>query len=166
MRVSLYPRVMQASLSLLLAVSLLAACGSSRETPRDVGVIDSTGCMPFDGAASLADLWSEEAYIECGTGTVVSSSGIQELNLTASGVIEVTWMPFETYKDYWGTFGFSAEGGFRMDVDGGNYIPTDIDSEGCVSIDSADRLVLSNMFLGTAAPGGGTAACGHRFTRR
>ncbi len=31
-----------------------------------------------------------------------------ELKLTAGGEFDVTWQPFEAYRDYWGTYTYDA----------------------------------------------------------
>lgn len=135
-----------------------AASDASSDVPAvDVG-IDSAGCDPLDG--SIEGTWTQLMRIECGTGAMVPDTGIQELVLDGSR-IEVTWTPFETYVDWWGGYAVAPEG----DVEGGNYVPDDIDPEGCISLDGADRLVLTDVFLGTPAEGG-TLGCGHVFGRR
>ena len=158
--------------SVIVCVILLA-CGSSHgpddaasDTPSDVPAldvgIDSTGCDPLGDAVS--GTWTQVMRVECGSGTTVPDTGIQELVLDGRR-IEVTWTPFETYVDWWGSYATSPEGGIRIDVEGGNYVPDDIDPEGCISVDGADRLVLTDVFLGSPVEGE-ALGCGHVFTRR
>lgn len=74
----------------------------------------------------------------------------------------VTFNPFETYKDYWGTYRFDpATGALLMSVEGGNNIPPGLDLEGVARIEGG-HLILEQMFLG--APGGGRPAGSCRYT--
>jgi hypothetical protein len=75
----------------------------------------------------------------------------------------VTFRPFESYRDYWGTYSFDpASGALRMTVEGGNFVPPGLDLEGRAELVSG-RLVLRDMYLGSregAPPQGG---CTYRF---
>jgi hypothetical protein len=88
---------------------------------------------------------------------------VGELEFGAGNRFAVTFTPFETYRDYWGTYAFDpATNRLRLDVEGGNFLPPNLDLEGRAEL-SADGLVLSDMFLGSrqgyAPPGG----CTYRF---
>jgi hypothetical protein len=77
----------------------------------------------------------------------------------------VTFLPFETYKDYWGSYQFdAATGALSLTVDGGNYSPPNLDLEGKARFDAAGKLVLEGMFLGqpSGAPAGG-GTCRYTF---
>jgi hypothetical protein len=110
-------------------------------------------------------IWREEAEFACETGEEITpEERIGELVFHADGTFSVTWMPFEVYRDYWGTYTFDpGEGTLELFVTGGNYVPDDIDGSGFFSIDDQGRLVLSDMWLGTGHEPSGTAICGHRF---
>jgi hypothetical protein len=88
---------------------------------------------------------------------------VGELEFGAENRFSVTFTPFETYRDYWGAYAFDpATGALRLTVEGGNFVPPNLDLEGRAEL-SADGLVLSGMFLGSrqgyAPPGG----CTYRF---
>lgn len=76
----------------------------------------------------------------------------------------VTFRPFESYRDYWGTYSFDpATGALRMTVEGGNFVPPGLDLEGRAELVSG-RLVLRDMFLGSregSLPS--SASCTYRF---
>ncbi len=77
----------------------------------------------------------------------------------------ITFAPFESYKDYWGTYSFDpATGALRLTVEGGNSVPPGLDLEGTARLEGG-RLVLEGMFLGDlhrrVPPGG--AGCRYRF---
>jgi hypothetical protein len=118
-------------------------------------------------ANPLVGLWREEAQLACDTSEdEVPEERIGELRFDADGTFSVTWMPFEIYKDYWGSYQFdSQQGTLHLDVEGGNYVPEDVDGSGSFLIDEQGRLVLRDMWLGTPHGGSGVAHCGHRFTR-
>lgn len=72
---------------------------------------------------------------------------IEELVFNADGTFSVTWTPFETYKDYWGTYNYNAETGqLDLEVETGNIIGLGI-SSGTIMLE--DRVLT----LGTASFG-------------
>jgi hypothetical protein len=115
----------------------------------------------------LVGLWREEAQLKCDTSEeVVPEERIGELRFDAGGNFSVTWMPFEIYRDYWGSYQFDGElGTLDLSVEGGNYVPEDVDGSGSYLIDEQGRLVLEGIWLGTPHGGSGLVHCGHRFTR-
>jgi hypothetical protein len=73
-------------------------------------------------------------------------------------------MPFELYRDYWGTYRYdSEEGTLDLAIEGGNYVPEDVDGSGYFVVDEEGQLVLKDMWLGTWMSGTGDANCGHIF---
>jgi hypothetical protein len=93
---------------------------------------------------------------------------IGELEFTADGHFAVTWQPFETYHDYWGTYRLDpGTGALSMTVDGGNNIPAGLDLEGKVRITPDGALVLEDMYLGQPSGRDGfppaPAACRYTF---
>jgi hypothetical protein len=109
--------------------------------------------------------WSEESQFACGTGEeVLPEEPIRELAFRADGTFSVTWMPFEIYRDYWGTYEYDlAEGTLDLVVNGGNYVPDDVDGSGSFSFDEQGRLILGDIWLGSPYGGTDSANCGHRF---
>ena len=62
---------------------------------------------------------------------VAPALAIRELIFDPDGSFAVTWVPFESYKDYWGTYTFDlSQGTLELTVTGGNTIPPDVDGEG------------------------------------
>jgi len=87
---------------------------------------------------------------------------VRELIFTANGHYSVTWLPFETYKDYWGAWRYDARTRvLTLTVDGGNRIPTDAVLSGEVSAD-AHQLTLGVISLGSPREG---ARCMTAFRR-
>jgi hypothetical protein len=108
--------------------------------------------------------WSEKAQLACGSqAEVAPDRPIQELKFFADGRVSVTWAPFETYVDYWGTYTLFEDGSVELSMTGGNYTPDDFDGTGRFTIDEEGHLVLENVWLGSPEDGGDAANCGHRF---
>jgi hypothetical protein len=116
-------------------------------------------------ANPLVGIWREEIQFACGTEEeVVPEQPIGELRFGADGTFGVTWMPFEIYVDYWGTYAHDSERGtLDLDITGGNFVPDDLDGNGRFSFDEQGRLILSDAWLGNPHGGTGPANCGHRF---
>ena len=116
-------------------------------------------------ANPLARNWREEAQLACDTlEEVAPEEPIGELQFRADGTFSVTWMPFELYRDYWGSYRYDSEGGtLDFAIEGGNYVPEDVDGSGSFVIDEDGRLVLKDMWLGTWMGSTGGANCGHIF---
>jgi hypothetical protein len=111
--------------------------------------------------------WREEAQLECGSGREVPPErALDEVLFEADGSFSVTWVPFEAYRDYWGSYeADSVSGHLTLRPEDGNYIPTDIDGDGTYTIDAAGRLTLRDIWLGTPRNGTGPRRCGHVLAR-
>ena len=108
-------------------------------------------------AVVLTGTRSQTALTGCAT-----SEPVRELEF-APGLFSVTFHPFETYKDYWGTYTFDpATGALVMTVAGGNNIPAGLDLDGVARMEGG-HLILEQMFLGDprGAPPG--RACRYTF---
>jgi hypothetical protein len=115
----------------------------------------------------LVGIWREEAQFACDTEEEgIPEQRIGELRFRADGSFSVTWMPFEVYHDYWGTYQYDlTQGTLALAVTEGNYVPDDVDGSGLFSFDEQGRLILLDMWLGSPHGSTGSANCGHRFTR-
>jgi hypothetical protein len=136
------------------AFPLLARVGD-REVRTVVRVVDPAR-SPLVGA------WAQTGETACGGAESAPAAPIRELQFRRDGTFSVTWTPFESYRDYWGTYTYDAASGrLRLVVQGGNFVPTDLDPEGTAEVASG-VLRLREMWLGSRAPAGG-ARCGLRF---
>jgi hypothetical protein len=114
----------------------------------------------------LVGNWHEAAQFTCGDQQeVMPNQPIQELKFHADGKVDVTWMPFEVYIDYWGTYKVSGDGSIELTITSGAYVPDDLDGTGRYAIDEDGQLILQDMWLGSPQGGGDVAHCGHRFVR-
>lgn len=108
--------------------------------------------------------WSETMQLPCDAGPpFVPEPTIPELIFYDTGEFTVTWTPFEVYIDYWGTFTHdTGTGALSLTVEGGNYVPDDIDGEGTATVVDG-VLTLEDLWLGTAQDPVTPPACGHVF---
>lgn len=115
-------------------------------------------------ASDIIGYWTEVAQVSCeGTGQFDPDPVIGELVFQDTGEFSVTWTPFEVYYDYWGTYTYDeATGALVLSVDGGNYVPPDIDGEGTAMV-AGGQLTLTDMWLGVAQMPVTPVACGHVF---
>ena len=97
------------------------------------------------------------------------TGGISELLFQADGDFSVTWVPLETYIDYWGTYAYDLDKGFLDFTITGSRIkrPSQFDGRGSFSIDDGS-LILSDICLGDYVDSDTAPAinCDHRFIRR
>jgi hypothetical protein len=74
---------------------------------------------------------------------------VRELEFRPENRFSVTFMPFETYQDYWGSYSFDpATKRLKLTVEGGNFVPPSLDLEGEAEL-SEGRLRLKDIFLGS-----------------
>jgi hypothetical protein len=75
---------------------------------------------------------------------------VRELQFQPGDHFSVTFTPFESYKDYWGSYSFDpATGTLSMHVEGGNNVPPGLDLDGRATMTSDGRLILEGMYLGS-----------------
>lgn len=112
-------------------------------------------------------IWREKKQIECDTGVLITPTHtIGEIRFQANGQFSVTWFPFEVYIDYWGTCTYDLEAGeLIFNVEGGNFIPNDIDGAGSFYFNEKGQLILENNWLGSNQHAPNPVACGHLISR-
>jgi hypothetical protein len=100
-------------------------------------------------------------YSQKSTQGCEAAEKVRELEFYPGNRFAVTFFPFETYQDYWGTYEFDpATGRLRMNVEGGNFTPPGLDLDGQAE-PASGTLTLREMFLGSKGgppppPGGCT----------
>ena len=112
----------------------------------------------------LVGYWREVQQISCDTGEAFEPDPrIEELVLRDTGDFSVTWQPFETYVDYWGTWTHDPEtASIGLEIEGGNWVPTDFEGAGFANVVD-DQLVFGELWLGSSNAGPVEPACGHVF---
>jgi hypothetical protein len=113
----------------------------------------------------LVGRWRQDGFPVCkGEKPITVAEPIRELDINADGTFTVTWHPFETYVDYWGTYEHNVtSGAVRMKVDGGNFVPADFNGEGRFSADAQGGLTLSQVWLGSRSARGKPRSCAYQF---
>ena len=87
---------------------------------------------------------------------------VGELEFTPGNRFSVTFQPFESYRDYWGSYSFEpATRRLALKAEGGNFVPPGLDLEGEAELVEG-RLVLRDMFLGSRG-GEPQQGCTYRF---
>ncbi len=111
--------------------------------------------------------WEERAQLTCVDGKeAVPEKRILDFILKDDRSFSVTWLPFEVYRDYWGTYEYDPKTGkISLHVKGGNYIPPDLKLEGLLTIVDGKKLVLKGLRLGRPRDSKDPVRCGHVFTR-
>jgi hypothetical protein len=92
----------------------------------------------------LTGQWSQQSLEGC-----AADEPVRELVFAPEHRFAVTFMPLETYQDYWGTYSFDpATGALRLTVEGGNFVPSNLDLDGAAEL-AGGRLRLRGFFLGS-----------------
>lgn len=87
---------------------------------------------------------------------------VRELEFRPENRFSVTFVPFETYQDYWGTYAWDADTGrLRLTVEGGNFVPSNLDLDGVAELKEG-RLRLTGLFLGSR-DGAPRSGCSYVF---
>ncbi|HET6762683.1 MAG TPA: hypothetical protein VFH27_03400 [Longimicrobiaceae bacterium] len=130
------------------------------------GQVGSAMRVVVPNAHPLVGLWQQETETPCRGGSPgMPARPLQELEFNADGTFSVTWMPFESYRDYWGTYRHDARTGqLAMRVTGGNHVPAELDLDGRAVVRGRTQLLLADISLGKSddAP---AMACASTFRR-
>ena len=101
----------------------------------------------------LQGSWRQVSEIACdGLWERPPRTTMQELRFRNDGTFTATWIPFETYKDYWGFYTFNKpQGRMSLGIRAGNYIPPTFEGDGAFTVteDETQRyLRLTGLSLG------------------
>jgi hypothetical protein len=94
-----------------------------------------------------------------------SDTTINELIFRDDGTFSVTIIPFEVYKDYWGTYTIDPKKHeIHLTITGGNNTPKDAKvARFHYRGDSKNRLILSDGYFGTFTIAGKTNSVKYRY---
>jgi len=122
---------------------------------------------PMDDSdeAALTGLW-RQVEIDCAD-RPQPSEPVRELEFRAPGRFWVTFLPFETYRDYWGEVDFDpAAGRLTLTVEGANSEPENAILSGAARLEAdGRRLVLDGFNLGNAHHFNAGGPCRYVFAR-
>jgi hypothetical protein len=108
-------------------------------------------------AIVLTGHWAQQSLEGC-----TASEPVRELVFAPENRFSVTFMPFESYEDYWGTYSFDpGTKRLRLTVENGNFIPPNLDLDGEAEL-ADGRLRLTGLYLGDRA-GAPQANCTYLF---
>jgi hypothetical protein len=118
----------------------------------------------------LAGFWSQAGTdsAECAGGAAGQPrpEPVRELIIREDSMFSLTAVPFETRRDYWGTYSADGStGALRFRVDGGNDDVGDLDLDGRASVEGG-KLRLEGFWLGDPARPRAGRTCTYVFTRR
>jgi len=101
-------------------------------------------------ANPLVGVWTETRRFSCGSGRELSPERpIAELAFRADGVMSVTRIPIEVFRDYESRYSFDKERGkVAFAVPAREGIVSDVDGFGRFQIDEGGKLILKNITLG------------------
>jgi hypothetical protein len=130
---------------------------SGRKVRQEVHVID-----PHPNP--IAGTWAQSGPAQCAGAPDAAAEPVRELIIRRDGRFSATFMPFETYKDYWGVYTYDrASGALDMHAVGGNQEPFGLDLAGTARV-ADGRLTLRDVWLGQ--PGSGAArTCTYVFVK-
>lgn len=112
----------------------------------------------------LTGLWRQ---VDIGCSGPQPSEPVRELEFRAPGRFWVTFLPFETYRDYWGQVDFDpAAGRLTLTIEGGNSEPENAILSGPARLEAdGRRLVLDGFNLGDAHHANPGGPCRYVFAR-
>ena len=107
----------------------------------------------------LVGLWRQQSSSGCSMPKEAPPPEIiRELEFRADGWFSVTWTPFETYRDYWGTYiAENQRHTLALKIDSGNYVPKDFRGNGKFKFVDNNTVELSRLYLGYNRRGGSAA---------
>jgi hypothetical protein len=127
--------------------------------------------QPLPRMNLLAGYWMETKQISCQTSEEIDPvDPIKAVLFFPNRKFTVTWRPYKSYRDYWGSYTFDAStGAFEMRVHGGNNVPDDFDGVGTAVIEGDGTLLVKDIWLGTRVFVEGRepaeVECGHRLVK-
>jgi len=148
----------------------LAACGGATAGNNETGPPSGNQGVPANTQAAattpLTGLWHQTGATCPGGGRAPAS--VEELEFEPGGRALVTFVPFETYHDYWGPYRYdAATGALAINVERGNNIPPGLDLEGRATLAPNGELAIEGMYFGAVhGEPAGARNCTLRFIRR
>lgn len=114
---------------------------------------------------SLAGTWTQDTPPMCANGERPSDAIVRELVFRRGGTFSVTRVPFESYRDYWGTYAFDAASArLTLSPQGGNSVAGFTTAElGARVVEG--RLSLDGILLVGSRAGDSVQSCRSVFRR-
>ena len=113
----------------------------------------------------LAGTWTQDTPPMCESGARPADAIVRELVFRRGGTFTVTRVPFESYRDYWGTYTFDAAAArLTLTATGGNSAAGFTAAELTARVVDG-RLNLDGVLLAPAPGGGSGESCRSVFRR-
>ncbi|HUR91510.1 MAG TPA: hypothetical protein VMY38_02435 [Gemmatimonadaceae bacterium] len=114
---------------------------------------------------ALAGQWTQVGPTLCANGQSASGDIVRELEFRRSRTFSVTRVPFESYRDYWGTYTFDAAAArLTLTVSGSNSAPGFTTAELAARVVDG-RLSLDGALLSPSQSGAPGQSCRSVFRR-
>jgi len=111
----------------------------------------------------VAGTWRQAQPAACTPAAAGAMEPVRELELRRDGRFTVTFIPFETYHDYWGRYTYDARtGALTLRVEGSNKLSAGVDLAGTARVANG-RLTLDGFWLGQPNPSP-SRACRYPFS--
>lgn len=135
-------------------VTLSASFCGKRDITRTIRIVGKDEPV-------LTGLWREQSR-QCDGET--PKDPVNELEFKDIGEFSVTYFPFESYRDYWGTYAFDAATGMLgMTTTGGNRVPANPKLTGRATLTAEGTLTLERFYLSQPETVGGV--CTYTFKK-
>ncbi|HEX8904363.1 MAG TPA: hypothetical protein VF771_05945, partial [Longimicrobiaceae bacterium] len=115
---------------------------------------------------ALAGAWQQARPARCTPAADSAMETVGDLTFKRDGEFSVTFVPFETYRDYWGRYTYEpATGALGLRVERGNKVPAGMDLDGTARV-AGNQLTLEGFWLGDPRQQRGGRACTYVFKRQ
>ena len=153
----------------LVSLAVLVAAGQAACLEAQTVRLRRVDAREGRVAAGLVGRWRQSSWSLC---TPVPRLGAEEIDppigelvFDADGGFSVTWVPFEVYHDYRGTFTTDVRAGaIELKRGQGNFTPSDFDGHGSFEV-NGDVLVLRDVWFGTKTAKRKPDVCALTFAR-
>ena len=133
-------------------VTLSASFCGKREITRTIRIVGKDEPV-------LTGLWREQSK-QCAGET--PNDPVNELEFKDVGDFAITYFPFESYRDYWGSYTFDAATGMlTLTTTGGNRVPSNPKLSGRATLTPDGKLLLERFYLSQPQTVGGV--CTYTF---
>lgn len=107
----------------------------------------------------LAGQWTQDGPALCADGERPSGDIVRELQFRRGGTFSVTRVPFESYRDYWGTYTYEVSTGrLELVVENGNSLPGFTTTAMTARVVGAELIIEGPALAGASSGAGGCRA--------
>lgn len=151
-----------------LAVSPRAAPGAKFVVSAAVGRSTAAQAVQVvdPRIGPLAGRWEQAQPATCSPAGQGAMEPVRDLVFQRNGEFSVTFVPFESYRDYWGRYTYdAATGALALRVEHANQPPADADLAGTARV-SGGTVTMRGFWLGDPRQPRAGRTCTYVFTRQ